>query len=190
MTTDTTAEDDAGATHAGDGGRPPVDAAPGVGAGPERDDVASWPTGRLLSAAARLVEQSWHDYLAARGLTHAGLIALHLLAEGPLAQRELARRARVTDQTMSRTVERLARAGMVTRAVDPADRRRTLVSATDAGRAAHDEALRAERGDPAVLAGVRDYEAFRLQLIDLVTHLGAARSPEPPSTPAGPPASP
>ncbi|MGX7828702.1 MarR family winged helix-turn-helix transcriptional regulator [Actinokineospora sp. 24-640] len=137
------------------------------------DPVADWPTGRLLSVAARLVEQSWHDFLATRGLSHAGLIALHLLVAAPSSQRELARRAKVTDQTMSRTVERLAKARMVGRGVDPADRRRTLVTITDRGREAHAEVLRAEREDPVVLGAIRDYEAFRLQLVDLVSSLTA-----------------
>ncbi len=140
------------------------------------DAVATWPTGRLLSVAARMVEHSWQEFLAARGLSHAGLIGLHLLATGPLSQRELAHGAKVTDQTMSRTVERLERAGFVARGVDPTDRRRTVVTVTEAGRAVHQEALRAEREDPQVLGAVRDYEAFRLQLVDLVTALGLDRA--------------
>ncbi|GLZ36974.1 MarR family transcriptional regulator [Actinokineospora sp. NBRC 105648] len=149
----------------------------------DTDAVSSWPTGRLLSVAARLVEHSWQEFLAARGLTHAGLITLHLLADGPRAQRALAHGAKVTDQTMSRTVERLARAGFVERETDPVDRRRTLVATTEAGRAVHREALRAEREDPQVLGAVRDYEAFRLQLVDLITALGvggaaAVRAPD------------
>ncbi|MGQ0838539.1 MarR family winged helix-turn-helix transcriptional regulator [Actinokineospora sp.] len=137
--------------------------------------VESWPTGRLLSVAARLVEHSWQEFLAARGLTHAGLIGLHLLAAGPQSQRALARGAKVTDQTMGRTVERLARAGFVRRDADPADRRRVLVAVTDAGRALHQEVLRAETADP-VLGALRDHESFRLQLVELVNALGADRA--------------
>ncbi|SES17689.1 MarR family winged helix-turn-helix transcriptional regulator [Actinokineospora terrae] len=144
-----------------------------MGAG---DPVASWPTGRLLSVAARLVEHSWQEFLATRGLTHAGLIALHLLREGPRTQRALAHGAKVTDQTMSRTVERLHRAGFVERGVDPVDRRRMVVSLTDEGREVHAEALRAEREEPEVLGAVRDYEAFRRQLVELVTVLGVDRT--------------
>ncbi|EWC59332.1 Transcriptional regulator, MarR family [Actinokineospora spheciospongiae] len=136
------------------------------------DAVASWPTGRLLSVAARLVEGSWERALAERGLTHAGLIALHLLVGGPQSQRALARGARVTDQTMSRTVDRLLRAGFVDRVVDGADRRRMLVTLTESGRAVHAEAVRAEREDPAVLGALVDYEAFRQQLVALVQALG------------------
>ena len=74
----------------------------GGGAG---EGMSDWPTGRLLSTAARLVEHAWVEVLDELGLTHAGLIVLHVLGEGPFSQRELARRARVETQTMSRTLE-------------------------------------------------------------------------------------
>jgi DNA-binding MarR family transcriptional regulator len=95
--------------------------------------MEAWPTGRLLSTAARLVEHAWAQALDERGLTHAGIIALHLLDAGPLSQTELARRARVENQTMSRTVERLEREGLVERQPDSADRRRQVVTRTAAG---------------------------------------------------------
>ncbi|MBG6054951.1 DNA-binding MarR family transcriptional regulator [Salinibacterium sp. CAN_S4] len=100
------------------------------------ESVDDWPLGRLLSMAARLVEHSWNDALEQRGLTHAGLITLHFLDGGPLSQTELARFARVENQTMSRTVERLEREGLVRREADPRDRRRQIVTRTDAGTAA------------------------------------------------------
>jgi DNA-binding MarR family transcriptional regulator len=99
------------------------------------DRLAAWPTGRLLSTAARLVENAWIETLEHQGLTHAGLIALHLLDGGPLGQKELASLARVQTQTMSRTVERLEREGFVARQADPIDRRRQVVSRTESGRA-------------------------------------------------------
>lgn len=97
------------------------------------DRMADWPTGRLLSTAARLVEHAWAEALEKQGLTHAGLIALHLLESGPLSQTTLAKRARVENQTMSRTVERLEREGFVVRTPDAADGRRQLVTRTGAG---------------------------------------------------------
>ncbi|MCP2330027.1 DNA-binding transcriptional regulator, MarR family [Actinoalloteichus cyanogriseus DSM 43889] len=142
--------------------------------------VSSWPTGRLLSVAARLVESSWEEYLRTRGLTHAGLIALHVLSEdGPSPQRPLARRCKVTDQTMSRTVEGLRRAGYVRVAADQRDRRRMLVTPTAQGLAVHEEALEAERSDPAVLRGLADYQTFRDQLLRLIGALGGAGTPPP-----------
>ncbi len=106
---------------------------PGTPEATAESRMAAWPTGRLLSTAARLVEHAWAEALEKQGLTHAGLIALHLLDAGPLSQTDLARRARVENQTMSRTIERLEREGFVERAPDPADRRRRVVTRTKAG---------------------------------------------------------
>ena len=133
-----------------------------------RADVDSWPTGRLLSVAARVVESRFDEVLNGLGLTHAGLIALHHLADGPLAQRELATLCRVTDQTMSRTTERLDRSGHVTRAPDARDRRRTLVEITPTGRDVLAAARREERESEALLGAVEDYDHFRRQLITLI----------------------
>ena len=104
-----------------------------IDGGAPDDRMAAWPTGRLLSTAARLVEHAWAESLEKQGLTHAGLVALHLLDAGPLSQTDLAKRARVENQTMSRTIERLEREGFVARAADAADRRRPGVTRTDAG---------------------------------------------------------
>lgn len=131
-------------------------------------DVASWPTGRLLSVAARVVEKRFEDFLASRGLTHAGMITLHHLADGPRSQRELALLCRVTDQTMSRTIEHLERGGHVVRSQDPEDRRRTSVKITPAGRRALTAARREERESDTLLGAVDDYEHFRQQLIALI----------------------
>jgi DNA-binding MarR family transcriptional regulator len=133
-------------------------------------DLSTWPTGRLLAVAARLAEQRWVAVLAGMGLTHAGLIALHTLRDGPLPQRSLAQRCQVTDQTMSRTLDRLAKAGFVTRTPDPADARRHLTRLTARGRAVHERAVRAE---PALLGGLGDDEAFRARLLDLISRLSA-----------------
>jgi DNA-binding MarR family transcriptional regulator len=137
-------------------------------------DLSTWPTGRLLAVAARLVEQRWTAVLAGMGLTHAGLIALHVLRAGPLPQRTLAHRCQVTDQTMSRTLDRLAKAGFVTRAPDPADARRQLTRLTPRGHAVHEQAVRAEREDPALLGGLRDDDVFRARLVSLVNDLSGS----------------
>jgi hypothetical protein len=55
-----------------------LDRAPG---NPQAENpMASWPTGRLLSTASRLVEHAWAEALESHGLTHAGLIVLHFLS--------------------------------------------------------------------------------------------------------------
>lgn len=134
----------------------------------ERDDLGSWPTGRLLSAAARLVEQAWERMLRERGLTHAGLIALHTVAAQPRSQREMARACHVTDQTMSRTVEHLVCGGFVTRKIDPADERRMRVQITPAGLDTYREVLELERSGTGPAVGVSDPEALRRLLLELV----------------------
>jgi DNA-binding MarR family transcriptional regulator len=138
----------------------------------ELEDVASWPTGRLLSVAARLLEARFDDVLATYDLTHAGLIALHHLEPGPRTQRQLATLCRVTDQTMSRTIERLGRIGFLARAPDPDDRRRTVARLTGAGREVLAAARREERESELLLGVVDDYEHFRRQLMRIVRRVG------------------
>ncbi|MCS7477375.1 MarR family winged helix-turn-helix transcriptional regulator [Umezawaea endophytica] len=133
-----------------------------------RADVHSWPTGRLLSVAARLVEGRFDAVLAELDLTHAGMITLHHVVREPLAQRELAVLCRVTDQTMSRTTERLERSGFIRRYSDDRDRRRTLVAITPAGRKVLKTARREERESDVLLGAVDDYDRFREQLIALI----------------------
>src|ERR1700760_3773491 len=54
---------------------------------------------------------------------------------GPLTPSELATRERIQRPTATRVLARLEEAGLLERTVDPSDRRSSLVSATDAGRA-------------------------------------------------------
>ncbi len=143
----------------------------GAGGAP---DMSTWPTGRLLSMASRLVEHTWIERLAEAGLTHAGLIVLDLLQPGAVSQRELAGRARVQEQTMSRTLERLEREGLIARSQDPADRRRTLVATTPAGTNAWQTA-RSLEGE--VFPRATDPEAFRGELLAVIHALSAERWP-------------
>jgi DNA-binding MarR family transcriptional regulator len=145
----------------------------------ERDPVSGWPTGRLLSTAARLVEHAWIDALDKLGVSHAGLIVLHLLEASPATQKCLARRARVEDQTMSRTVERLERDGLVQRAPDPDDRRRRIVELTEEGRAVWSAAGDLEAQ---VFPAVTDPGALRAALLEVIVSSEAqrwTRGPEP-----------
>ncbi|QDC26321.1 winged helix-turn-helix transcriptional regulator [Georgenia yuyongxinii] len=104
-------------------------AGPGVGAAP-----AAWPTGRLLSAAARQVERAWDAYLERWSLTHATLPVLAVLAGGPHSQREIAQALKVTEQTTSRMLGGLERTGYVRRERHATDRRRHVVALTETGR--------------------------------------------------------
>ncbi len=137
--------------------------------------AAEWSLGRLLSMAARLVEQDWNSWLASRGMTHAGLLALHVLGTGPHTQRELAAASMVEEQTMSRVLDRLERAGHVTRQRDPADRRRLIVQSTEAGRQAYRAAIDADVANTIITSRLGEPEAFRRLLIQLIIGLLAAR---------------
>jgi DNA-binding MarR family transcriptional regulator len=137
--------------------------------------AAEWSLGRLLSMAARLVEQEWNCWLAGQDLTHAGLMALHALRAGPQAQRELAAASMVEEQTMSRVLDRLERAGYVTRQRDTADRRRLVVRCTAAGEQAYRGAIDADVANTIVTSRLDEPEAFRRQLVRLIVGLLTAR---------------
>ncbi|GAA3727944.1 MarR family transcriptional regulator [Leifsonia bigeumensis] len=137
----------------------------------EHGPMAAWPTGRLLSTAARLVEHAWLDALDELGLSHAGLVALHLLGDESTSQTELAERARVENQTMSRTLDRLERQGYVARERDPKDRRRHIVTRTQEGNRAW-EAARTLEAD--VFPELSDPTALRSALLELI-RAGTAR---------------
>jgi DNA-binding MarR family transcriptional regulator len=134
---------------------------------------ANWPLGRLLGAASRAVERAWYEALEARGLTHAGLIVLHFVEQGFDSQADLARVAQVEAQTMSRTVDRLVREGLVTRTPDPTDRRRHIVAVTERGHAAF-EAVRGLEDE--VFPRVEDPEALRAALVQIVSAAPARQS--------------
>lgn len=110
-------------------------------------DMDSWPTGRLLSTAARLVEHSWNEKLADAGLTHAGVIALDVLsaAEEPMSQAMIAQKVRVQNQTMGKTLSRLEAWGYIRRQPSPSDRRSQVVSITDVGARVINEAREVDR---------------------------------------------
>ena len=140
-------------------------AGPGVAVPP-----AAWPTGRLLSAAARRVERAWDAYLGRWSLTHASLPVLAVLAGGPRSQREIARDLQVTEQTTSRMLAGLERTGYVRRERHAADRRRHVVAITAAGRdalAALDDPAAVERLVTASL-DAEDVEALRTLLLRIV----------------------
>lgn len=134
--------------------------------------MAHWPNGRLLSTAARLVEHAWVEALGTLGLTHAGLIVLHLLAGGALSQTELARQARVQTQTMSRTLDRLEREGLIARIRDERDARRHLVTRTDAGTAVWQDARHLESD---IFPPLDNADELRAALLQIITASSARR---------------
>jgi len=83
---------------------------------------------------------------AGLGPRHVHTLA-HLAKREPMTVGQLARRLRVTLPTASLLVAELARAGLVDRRSDEADRRRTIVSVSERYRGAIDEWL-ASRSEP------------------------------------------
>jgi DNA-binding MarR family transcriptional regulator len=139
------------------------------------DDLPDWPTGRLLSTAARLVEGAWAARLAAQGLTHAGLMAMHEVhVHSSLPLLALAERCQVTPQTMTRTVDRLERDGLVSRRRGSDDRRRVDVTLTPAGEQAYRQASDMADVEPTLLGHVVDLPALRANLIAIIEHAGAS----------------
>jgi DNA-binding MarR family transcriptional regulator len=132
-----------------------------------------WATGRLLSTAARLVENSWNARLRDQGVTHAGVVVLATLMAGPADQRELARAQHVTEQTMGRTLAHLEQTGHITREPDPVDRRRRVAQLNERGREL--VASLSDRGerltDDILRAAGQDSAALRAGLIALISAL-------------------
>lgn len=147
-----------------------MDATPTPGEA-EHGPMTEWPTGRLLSTASRLVEHAWLDALDERGLSHAGFIALHIIGENSTSQTDLAARARVENQTMSRTLDRLEREGYITRERDSRDRRRHIITRTPEGAAVWESARTLEAD---VFPKSADTLALREALLELI-NAGTAR---------------
>ena len=137
-------------------------------------DLEQWPTGRLLTTAARLVEHAWNERLVSIGVTHAGVIALGVLeSQGAMTQANLAQMVRVQAQTMGKTLSRLEARGHISRARSDVDRRSHAVSITPAGRRALSEAQDVERtliaGDGLISNELRSH------LQSVIRDLGAPR---------------
>lgn len=142
-----------------------------------------WPLSRLLITASRLVEHDIAAQLRSLHLTHASFGVMALVHRTPMSQRELAQATRVEEQTISKTVNRLERMGMVARERDPRDRRRFLVTATALGRKTFRQATRKDRAEQA-LAGLPQEQALRSSLAELIRRLGGEQfvpAEEPPA---------
>ena len=126
-----------------------------------RDNV-----GFLLSKAG----QRWNEVLAERFATHGfaevrpayGSILIPLFEEDGLRMSELARRARLSKQTLTTLVPRLERDGLIERRGDPGDGRAALVFLTARARAFAPVAA-------AVLAELDDEVARLVSTRDLAT---------------------
>lgn len=134
------------------------------------DERQTWATGRLLSTAARMVEQSWNARLRDVRVTHAGLIVLSQLSTGSATQRELAGSQHLTEQTIGRTIAHLETTGHVIRTADPRDGRRRVVQSTAAGQALLTEMTTTGQSftDELLAAAGTDVVAFRAALLTLI----------------------
>ena len=83
---------------------------------------------------------------------------------------------------MSRVLDRLKRAGYVTRQRDTADRRRLVVRRTPAGARAYRGAIDADVANTIVSSRLDDPMAFRRELIRLIAGLLAARGESAPDS--------
>lgn len=128
-----------------------------------------WEPVRLLSTAARLVRRDVDNRLRAIGLTQERVTVLRVLAaEGPMRRAELARRLRVTAQTLGTSLVGMLEQGLV-RELPPGtvDRPGRMVDISDRGRTLLDGADRIEQsGFPAVIG-----PELRQELIDLIRGL-------------------
>jgi len=134
------------------------------------DEVAA----RLHSAAIRLLRMARRQDDSS-GLSAPRLSALSVVVfGGPLSLAELAAEEQVRAPTMTRIVEALVQAGLVTREADPSDRRMVRISATETGRALLLEGRRRRvRALAARLSGLAESERRALErgveLIERVT---------------------
>lgn len=138
--------------------------------------IASRPS-LLLAHIGTALEAAADDWLAPSGLTGRDYAVLAILtSDAPHTQQELARLLGKVPGIAVVAVDRLEAAGFVERRRDPADRRRSRVVATEAGRTALRQAdLLSGDGLSQLLPGL-DAEQ-RDSLSELLTR-GVARPPE------------
>ncbi|WP_308466532.1 MarR family winged helix-turn-helix transcriptional regulator [Rathayibacter soli] len=88
----------------------------------------------LLSQAAKIAKRDLDEALAARGMRMRHMAVLAVLDETPATQLDLGHRLDLDPSDVTATVDDLEAHSLVIRAVDPADRRRKVVSLTVSGR--------------------------------------------------------
>lgn len=112
----------------------------------------------------------WRRFHAERSLSQGKLGILATLASsGPSAAARLAESERISPQAVANAIRELEEMGLVERHPDPADRRRALVSITEAGRQCC--AAECDAGQPWLVAAIdeRLTDAERATLAAAVT---------------------
>ncbi|MGF6880521.1 DNA-binding MarR family transcriptional regulator [Nocardia sp. GAS34] len=99
-------------------------------------DTAEIDLPELFLRTSKRIRRNQMARLAPLGLTPAQSRALRIIGQDPdpLRMSALADRLGIVPRSATTVVDALVSAGLVTRAPDPANRRSTLVSPTDAGR--------------------------------------------------------
>ncbi len=113
-----------------------------------------------------------HSRLLQIGLYRGQPPVLHFLcAQGPMSQKDLADRLSLSPATMTVTLKRMEKAGLIAREADPTDQRVQLVSPTDKGRAMNERAAAVmEEIRQTCLLGISDEE--KAQLAKLLQRIG------------------
>jgi len=116
--------------------------------------------GFWINLASRTIVRVLDDRLRPFGIAMSHLPVLRALAQGgALSQKELARIARVEQQTMAELLARMERAGLVERAQNPEDKRGSLTSLSRTARARFPKAAEAlHEGERQAMAGFSDDE--------------------------------
>jgi DNA-binding MarR family transcriptional regulator len=119
----------------------------------------------LLATAGDALLQSADATLAGSGLDGRGYSILSIIeTDGPPTQQELARLLNKAPAIVVSAIDELEARGLVTRTRDPADRRRSRLSVTDAGTAALAEADRlADAAFDALFEGLGQRELRQLR---------------------------
>jgi DNA-binding MarR family transcriptional regulator len=101
----------------------------------------------LLQRLSRRLRRAQMSQLAPLGLTPAQERALRLIAqsEEPLRMAELAHQLRIVPRSVTTVIDSLEQAGLVRRAIDPANRRAILLHLTDKGLAVREQMRQARR---------------------------------------------
>ena len=136
------------------------------------DLVFQMRTGYLLGTVGSIVYQRWAEVLAGLDVTPTQAKVLMALGEaGPLGQQRLAELVGVDPRNAVSVVESLVGAGLVSRAVDPSDRRRRVLALTAPGRRLVKKLVASTaRNDDELLASLpaADRETLRRLLSDVL----------------------
>ncbi|AQW56190.1 MarR family winged helix-turn-helix transcriptional regulator [Streptomyces violaceusniger] len=101
----------------------------------EARDTLNRSTATSIRVALGMLKRRTREAVADGQLTTPELSVLAQIdRNGPIAVADLARLQQITPQTMGSTVASLEKHGMLTRTPDPADRRRSLLTVSAAGR--------------------------------------------------------